>query len=87
MDQITKKTPTQLHYPERSVFMKERKSQKNSNLELGSQDGVNVPIQVYVVFQQNDREKVQNLNNDTFVRLSHPLKSLSEPKNILMMVF
>ena len=28
MNQITKKTPTDLHYPEKSVFMKETNTQK-----------------------------------------------------------
>ena len=70
MNQITNKTPTNLHYPERSVFINEVKSQKNWTFELGTQESVNVPISIYVGFQQNDRENYQNLNNDTFVRLS-----------------
>ena len=36
---------------------------------MGTQEGINVPIWIYVVFQQRDRQNDQNLNNDTFVRL------------------
>ena len=69
MDQIYKKTPTNLHYPERSVFMKEVNTQNFWAFELGTQEGVNVPIWVYVAFQQHDRQHDQNLNNDTFYRM------------------
>ena len=67
--QIKQKTPTNLHYPERSVFMKEVNTQKFWTFELGTQEGINVPIWVYVVFQQMDRQNDQTLNNNTFVRL------------------
>ena len=63
--QIRQKTPRNLYYPEKSVFMKEVNTQNFWTFELGTQEGINVPIWVFVVFQQND----QNLNNDTFVRL------------------
>ena len=69
MDQIYKKTPTNLHYPERSVFMKEVNTQKFSTFELGTQQGVNVPIWIYIAFQQHDRQHDQTLNNDTFYRM------------------
>ena len=55
LHQIMTKTPTNLHYPERSVFMKEVIIQFLWNFELGTQEGVNVPILIYVGFQQNDR--------------------------------
>ena len=67
--QIKDNTPTQLHYPEISVFMKEINTQKNWTFELGTQEGINVPIWVYVVFQQTDRQHDQNLNNNTFYRM------------------
>ena len=67
--QIKQKTPTNLHYPERSVFMKEVNTQNFWTFELGTQEGINVPIWVFVVFQQMDRQIDQNLNNDTFARL------------------
>ena len=68
MNQIMKKNPTNLLYPERNVFMREVKTQNLWNFELGSQEGINVPKRIYVGFQQNDRQHDQNLNNDTFVR-------------------
>ena len=67
--QIKQKTPTNLHYPERSVFMKEVNTQNFWTFELGTQEGVNVPIWIYVAFQQHDRQHDQNLNNDTFYRM------------------
>ena len=67
--QIKNKTPTNLHYPERSVFMKEVNTQNFWTFELGTQEGVNVPIWVFVVFQQHDRQHDQTLNNDTFYRM------------------
>ena len=69
MNQITKKTPTQLHYPEKSVSMKKVNTQNFWTFELGSQEGINVLVWVHVVFQQSDRQHGQNLNNDTFHNL------------------
>ena len=68
MTQIKKNTPTQHNYIERSVFMKEVNTQSLWTFELGSQEGINVPIWIFIDFQQNDRENDQNLNNDTFYR-------------------
>ena len=67
--QIISKTPTRILYPERSVSMKEVNTQNFWTFELGTQEGINIPTWVFVVFQQNDRQNDQNLNNDTFVRL------------------
>ena len=67
--QILNKTPTEIKYPERSVFMKEVNTPNFWTFELGTQEGINIPIWIFVVFQQNDRQHDQNLNNDTFVRL------------------
>ena len=50
--------------------MKEVKTKSFWTFELSIQEGVNVPMRIYVVFQQNDRQHDQILNNDTFVRLS-----------------
>ena len=69
MNQIVKKTPTELHYPEKSVFMKEVNSQNFWTFELGVQEGINVPIWIYVVFQQSDRKPDQILNNDASYRM------------------
>ena len=68
MNQIKKNTQTLIHYIERSVFMKEVSTQNLWTFELGSQEGINVPIWLFVGFQQNDRQNDQNLNNDTFHR-------------------
>ena len=67
--QILNKTPTEIKYPERSVFMKEVNTQNFWTFELGTQEGINIRIWIFVGFQQNDRQHDQNLNNDTFVRL------------------
>ena len=67
--QIINKTPTEIKYPERSVFMKEVNTQNFWTFELGTQEGINIPTWIFVGFQQNDRQNDQNLNNDTFVRL------------------
>ena len=68
MNQIKKNSPTLLHYPERSIFMNEVNTQNLWTFELGTQEGINVPIWIFVAFQQNDRRNDQNLNNDTFYR-------------------
>ena len=67
--QIINKTPTEIKYPERSVFMKEVNAQNFWTFELGTQEGINIPTRIFVAFQQNDRQHDQNLNNDTFFRL------------------
>ena len=67
--QILNKTPTEIKYPERSVFMKEVKTQNFWTFELGTQEGINIPTWIFVAFQQNDRQHDQNLNNDSFIRL------------------
>ena len=67
--QIFDKTPTELRYVERSVFMKEVNNQNLWNLELGSQENMNVPIWIIIGFQQQNRQDSRNLNNDTFCRL------------------
>ena len=48
--------------------MKEVNTQNLWNFELGSQEGVNIPIWIFEAFQQSDRQNSQNLNNDTFYR-------------------
>ena len=67
--QIINKTPTEIKYPERSVSMKEVNTQNFWTFELGTQEGINIPIWIFVGFQRNDRQNNQNLNNDTFIRL------------------
>ena len=67
--QILSKTPTELRYVERSVFMKEVNNQNLWNFELGGHKNMNVPICIIIGFQQRDRQDSQNLNNDKFFRL------------------
>ena len=68
MNQIKKNSPTLLHYPERSVFMKEVNTQNLWTFELGTKESIKVPIWIFVAFQQTVRQNDQNLNNDTFYR-------------------
>ena len=67
---IVNKTPTELRYFERSVFMKEVNNQNPGNFELGSHESMNVPIWIIIGFQQQNRQDSQNLNIDTFCRLT-----------------
>ena len=67
--QISSKTPTELKYIERSVFMRQVNNQKQRNFELASQETMNSPIWIIIGFQQQDRQDSQNLNEDTFCRL------------------
>ena len=68
LNQIMDKIPTDRRYVERSVFKKKVNTQNLWTFELGTQDGINVPIWIIVGFQQSDRQNDQNLNNDTFYR-------------------
>ena len=88
LDQIVKKMPTEHWYTERFVFMKEVNTQNLWTFELGTQEGKNVPIWIFVGFQQSDRQHDQNLNNDTFYR--HPVISaqcIIGSEKILMRLF
>ena len=69
LNQIKKKMATELHYPERPVVIEEVNIQYFSTLELGTQEGVNIPVWIFTVFRKSDREHYQNLNNDTFCRV------------------
>ena len=64
--QISRKHPTDLHYVERSVFMKEVKTQNLWSFELGTQERINIPVWVLITFQQRDGQDSKNLNNDSF---------------------
>ena len=67
--QILSKTPTELRYVERSIFMKQINNQNLWKFELGSQENMKVPIWIIIGFQQQDMQDSQTLNNDTFCRL------------------
>ena len=69
-NQIVNRIPTEFQYVERSVFMKENITQNLWNFELGTQEGINVPIWIIIGFQQQDRQISQTENNDTFYRPS-----------------
>ena len=69
-NQIVSRIPTELQYIESSVFMKEVKTQNLWKFELGTQEGINVPIWVIIGLQQQDRQNSQIENNDTFYRPS-----------------
>ena len=63
------KTPTELRYVERSVFMKEVNNQNLWSFELGSQQSMNFTLWILIGFQQQVRQDSQDLNNDIFCRL------------------
>ena len=66
--QILGKVPTELQNVERSFFMKKVDTQNLRTFELGTQEGINVPIKIFVGFQPRDRQDPQILNKDTFYR-------------------
>ena len=68
-NQISGKTPTKLQYAERSVFMKEVKTQNFWTFELGTQEGNKIPIWIIVGFQQEDRQDSQILTKTIFIDL------------------
>ena len=67
-EQNLSRTPTELQYVKRSVFMKEVDNQNSRTFEFETQEGINVPIWIIVGFQQRNRQDSQNINNDTFYR-------------------
>ena len=67
-NRILSKTPTELQYVKRSVFMKEVNTQKLCTFELGTQERIKVPIWILVGFQQRNRQNSHNMINDTFHR-------------------
>ena len=46
--------------------MKEVNTQSLWTFELGTHEGLSIPIWIIVAIQQRDRQDSQNLNNDTF---------------------
>ena len=36
---------------------------------MRTQEGINIPIWIFVIFKQSDKQHDQNLSNDTFCRL------------------
>ena len=68
LKEIQHKIPTELRYVESSVFMKEVNTQNLWSFELGTQEGINLPIWIIIGFQQSDWQDDQNLNNDSFYK-------------------
>ena len=66
--QILIKTTTELQYVQRSVFMKEVNTQNIWTFELGTGEGINIPITFIISIQVRDRQDSQDLNNDAFYR-------------------
>ena len=69
LNQIMKKMATELQYPERFVFRKEVNTQNYWTFQLGTQEGTNIPLWIFTILRQNDRENDRNLINDSFCRL------------------
>ena len=67
--QVLSKRPIELRYVERSVFKKEVNIRNLLNVELESQESMNIPIWIVLGVQQGDRQDNRNLNNDFFCRL------------------
>ena len=63
---FSSKVPTELQYLQRSVFMKEVNTQNICFIELGTEEGINIPLWIIIGFQQREGRNPQNLNNDTF---------------------
>ena len=77
-------TPGELHYKERSVFMKEVNPQNFWTFESGTQEG----IWILVGLHRRDRQPNQTLNNDTFYRPPQRLHIvLLEQKKIVIRLF
>ena len=68
MKQITDKLPTEIRFVERSAFMKEVNTRNLWSFEIGTQEGINVPIWIIVGFQQSDRQRDKNLKHDIFYK-------------------
>ena len=82
------KAPTELQSVERPVSMKKVITQSLWTFELGTQKRINVPIWIFVGFQERDRQDSQNMDNDTFYRLAvqQVPNVLFQRKNILILV-
>ena len=66
---IVSRTPSELRYIGRSVFIKKVTIQSLWKFELGSQESMILSIWFIVGFQQRNRQDSQDLNNDTFCSL------------------
>ena len=71
--QYLNRTPTEFQYVKISVSTKEVKTQNRWTFKLGTQEGINVPIWIFVRFQQKERQDSQNLN--IFISYRPPITS------------
>ena len=67
--QVLSKTPTEIRYIQRAVFLKQVTNRNLWKFELACQENMNVPISIVKRFQQRDSEDSQILNVFTFSRL------------------
>ena len=65
--QILSKTPTEFRYIERSVSMEEVNNQNFCNFELSSEESMNVPIWIFVGFQQRERQDSKKFEQGDFL--------------------
>ena len=68
LEQILSKTPTELQYLQRSVFMKEVNTQNLWTFQLGKQERRNNRNWIFDGFDQRDGQGSQYFSNDTFHR-------------------
>ena len=65
------RAPTELHYIKISVFTGEANTQRLWTPELGSPEGIIVPIWIVLGFQQGNLLDSKELNHDTFYTPLH----------------
>ena len=70
MEHIVSKAPTELSYTRRSSDMKDVITENNWTLELGVENGIDIPLNVKVGFMQRHLFNQQHQNNDTLYRPS-----------------
>ena len=68
MGQIVDKKSTERSYEEMSIFMKEVNTQISWIFELGTQEGISVPLWIIASVQQRDRQHDRNSKIDPFCR-------------------
>ena len=61
--QILTKVP---QYVEKSSFIKAVYTENLWSFELGTHEGINIPVWIIIGFQLEERQHSQNVNNDTF---------------------
>ena len=62
--QFLSKIPAEFQYVRRNVFMEEVNTENLWTFEVGTKEGINIPIWNIVGFQQKKRHDSQNLSKD-----------------------